>query len=43
MTDTRTKACRMRMLLNEGRIVVSPGAYDGYSVRLIEQIAERSG
>jgi 2-methylisocitrate lyase-like PEP mutase family enzyme len=38
MTETLTKARRMRMLLNEGRIVISPGAYDGYSVRLIEQM-----
>jgi 2-methylisocitrate lyase-like PEP mutase family enzyme len=38
MTESLTKPRRMRMLLNEGRMVISPGAYDGYSVRLIEQM-----
>jgi 2-methylisocitrate lyase-like PEP mutase family enzyme len=32
----QTKTQRMRALINSGRIVVSPGVYDGYSVRLAE-------
>ncbi|MBI4193589.1 MAG: isocitrate lyase/PEP mutase family protein [Betaproteobacteria bacterium] len=37
MAPTITKARRMRELLQSGRIVVSPGIYDGYSARLVEQ------
>jgi 2-methylisocitrate lyase-like PEP mutase family enzyme len=37
MSQTRTKARRMRELLASGKIVVSPGIYDGYSARLVEQ------
>src|SRR5512146_2332362 len=36
MAESQTKARRMRELLRQG-IVVSPGVYDGYSVRLAEQ------
>lgn len=36
MSVTPTKAQRMRALLKSGRIVVSPGVFDGYSVRLVE-------
>ena len=32
----QTKTQRMRALINSGKIVVSPGVYDGYSVRLAE-------
>jgi 2-methylisocitrate lyase-like PEP mutase family enzyme len=35
---TVSKARIMRSLLAENRIVVSPGAYDGYSIRLIERM-----
>ncbi|HUA76103.1 MAG TPA: isocitrate lyase/phosphoenolpyruvate mutase family protein, partial [Acetobacteraceae bacterium] len=28
----------MRALLNSGKIVVSPGVYDGYSARLVERL-----
>ena len=37
MPLTITKAQRMRELLRSGKIVVSPGIYDGYSARLVEQ------
>lgn len=33
-----SKARRMRALLREEGLVISPGAYDGYSIRLIEQL-----
>ena len=36
MTKTETKAQRMRAMLKSGKIVVSPGVFDGYSVRLVE-------
>lgn len=36
MTKTETKAQRMRTMLKSGKIVVSPGVFDGYSVRLVE-------
>ncbi|HEX6005507.1 MAG TPA: isocitrate lyase/PEP mutase family protein [Burkholderiales bacterium] len=36
MSSIPTKAQRMRALLKSGRIVVSPGVFDGYSVRLVE-------
>jgi 2-methylisocitrate lyase-like PEP mutase family enzyme len=36
MTDSKTK--RMRALINGPRICVSPGIYDGYSVRLAEKM-----
>lgn len=32
-----TKAATMRALLRSGKIVVSPGVYDGYSARLVER------
>jgi 2-methylisocitrate lyase-like PEP mutase family enzyme len=38
MTEAASKAKRMRVLLDERKIVVSPGAYDGYSVRLVERM-----
>jgi 2-methylisocitrate lyase-like PEP mutase family enzyme len=38
MSGTASKAAVMRKLLGEGKTIVSPGAYDGYSVRLIEQM-----
>ena len=38
MSEQVSKAKRMRMLLSEGGLVISPGAYDGYSIRLIEQL-----
>lgn len=34
---TMTKTARLRQLLREPGILVSPGVYDGYSVRLVEQ------
>ena len=37
MAETKTKARRMRELLESGRLVVSPGIYDGYSARLVEK------
>jgi len=37
MPSTLTKTQRMRALLKSGKIVVSPGIYDGYSARLVEQ------
>jgi 2-methylisocitrate lyase-like PEP mutase family enzyme len=33
-----TKIARMRAQLNSGKIIVSPGVFDGYSARLIEQM-----
>ena len=36
MTDTLTKARQLRHLLRDARPIVSPGVYDGYSVRLVE-------
>jgi len=36
MTTPQTKAQRMRAMLKTGKIVVSPGVFDGYSVRLVE-------
>src|SRR5689334_9008172 len=36
-----TKARRMRELLKEG-IVVSPGVFDGYSLRLVEKMGFRA-
>ena len=36
MTQMQTKAQRMRAMLKSGKIVVSPGVFDGYSVRLVE-------
>ena len=33
---SETKARRMREMLASGKIVVSPGVFDGYSVRLVE-------
>jgi len=36
MPRRQTKTQRMRALINSGKIVVSPGVYDGYSVRLVE-------
>jgi 2-methylisocitrate lyase-like PEP mutase family enzyme len=36
MTEPKTKARRMRELLRDARPLVSPGVYDGYSVRLVE-------
>lgn len=35
--DTTPVTARMRALLASGRIVVSPGVYDGYSLRLVER------
>jgi 2-methylisocitrate lyase-like PEP mutase family enzyme len=35
---TETKARRLRDLLRNARPVVSPGVYDGYSVRLVEKM-----
>jgi len=37
MATTKTKAHRMRELLDKG-IVVSPGVYDGYSARIVEKM-----
>lgn len=36
MPKNETKARRMRALLKSGQIVISPGVFDGYSVRLVE-------
>jgi 2-methylisocitrate lyase-like PEP mutase family enzyme len=37
MTDARkTNASKLRDLLNGGTFIVSPGVYDGYSIRLVE-------
>lgn len=38
MPKAIAKTRRMRALLKSGKIVVSPGVYDGYSVRLVEQM-----
>lgn len=35
--QSKTKARRMRELINDRAICISPGVYDGYSVRLVEQ------
>ncbi len=35
---TMTKTRRMRALINDRRICISPGVYDGYSVRLAERM-----
>lgn len=37
MTPPRTKASRYRDLLRSGEFIVSPGVYDGYSLRLVER------
>ena len=42
MQITLTKAARMRQLLREARPLVSPGVYDGYSVRLAEAMGFRT-
>lgn len=42
MQNTLTKAARMRQLLREARPLVSPGIYDGYSVRLAEAMGFRT-
>ena len=42
MQNTLTKAARMRQLLREARPLVSPGVYDGYSVRLAEAMGFRT-
>jgi 2-methylisocitrate lyase-like PEP mutase family enzyme len=34
----KTKTQRMRALINDQKICVSPGVYDGYSIRLVEQM-----
>lgn len=36
MTETLTKAKRMRNLLRDERTVISPGVYDGYSILMVE-------
>jgi 2-methylisocitrate lyase-like PEP mutase family enzyme len=36
MTETVTKAKRMRNLLRDERTVISPGVYDGYSILMVE-------
>jgi 2-methylisocitrate lyase-like PEP mutase family enzyme len=42
MQNTLTKAARMRRLLRDARPLVSPGVYDGYSVRLAEAMGFRT-
>lgn len=42
MQNTLTKAARMRQLLRDARPLVSPGVYDGYSVRLAEAMGFRT-
>lgn len=37
MSTPVTKASRYRALLRSGEFIVSPGVYDGYSVRLVEK------
>lgn len=37
MNQAETKRARFRQLLQEGRIIVAPGAYDGLSARLVQQ------
>ncbi|HUB48196.1 MAG TPA: hypothetical protein VMB73_24730, partial [Acetobacteraceae bacterium] len=34
---SNSKIQQMRTLLESGKIVISPGVYDGYSARLVEQ------
>jgi 2-methylisocitrate lyase-like PEP mutase family enzyme len=36
VTETLTKAKRMRNLLRDERTVISPGVYDGYSILMVE-------
>jgi 2-methylisocitrate lyase-like PEP mutase family enzyme len=36
MSESKTKARRLRELLRDARPVVSPGVYDGYSARLVQ-------
>ena len=36
MSESKTKARRLRELLRDARPVVSPGIYDGYSARLVQ-------
>ena len=38
MSESKTKARRLRELLREARPVVSPGIYDGYSARLVQKM-----
>jgi 2-methylisocitrate lyase-like PEP mutase family enzyme len=38
MAKAKTKAQRMRALLKSGKIIVSPGVFDGYSARLVEKM-----
>ena len=38
MTDTTKPTRRMRELLGAEGIIVSPGVYDGYSVRMVEKM-----
>ena len=38
MSETKTKARRLRELLRDARPVVSPGIYDGYSARLVQKM-----
>lgn len=38
MSESKTKARRLRELLRDARPVVSPGVYDGYSARLVQQM-----
>lgn len=42
MTTPRTKASRYRELLRAGEFIVSPGVYDGYSLRLVERAGFRT-
>jgi len=37
MNETGTKVQAMRAMLKSGKIIVSPGIYDGYSARLVEK------
>jgi len=37
LSTTTSKASRYRELLRSGEFIVSPGVYDGYSVRLVER------
>jgi 2-methylisocitrate lyase-like PEP mutase family enzyme len=38
MSESKTKARRLRELLRDARPVVSPGVYDGYSARLVQKM-----
>jgi 2-methylisocitrate lyase-like PEP mutase family enzyme len=38
MSESKTKARRLRELLRDARPVVSPGIYDGYSARLVQKM-----